>query len=126
MKPLKKFRSYFEEDGAGGAGAGAGGGTGAVAANVTGDSPTMAMPASANPIALIRRRKYRQFEVESATFNKFSKGRAHFERWSKYLDMANERHQEIYNYARKNRDHVIVLKDSTTGALRAIRRRSAE
>jgi hypothetical protein len=123
MKKFKSFRSYFEEDGAGGAAVG--GGTGAVAANVTGDSPTMAMPASANPMGLIRRRKYRQFEVESATFNKFSRGRMRFERWSKYLDLGNERHNEIYNYARNNRDHVIVLKDSVTGALRAIRRRSA-
>lgn len=120
MKPLRKFRSFFEEDGAA-----AGGGTGAVAANATGDSPNMAMPPSMNPMGLVRRNKYRQFEVESTTFRKFEKGRVPFERWSRFLDLQNEKHQEIYNYAKQYRNHMIVLKDSSTGALRAIRRRSS-
>ena len=110
MKSLKKFRSYFEEEGEGAPAGGA-------IANTTGDSPTMAMPASM---------KYRQFEVESTTFRKFEKGRVPFERWARFLDMQNEKHQEIYNYARQHRHHMIVLKDAGTGALRAIRRRSVD
>lgn len=124
MKTLRKFRSYFEEDGAVGAGA-ATGGTGSVAANVTGDSPTMAMPPSMNPMGMVKRRKYRVFEMDSSTFRKFENGRAPFERWSKYLDMQNEKHQEVYNYAKQKRDHMIVLRDCETGAMRAIRRRAA-
>lgn len=120
MKPFKQSHTYFEEDGAAGMSTG---GTGSVAANTTGDSPTMAMPASANPMGLVRRRKYRQFEVESTTFRKFERGRATFERWSKYLDLNKVNEREVYDYARRNRDHVLVLRDSTTGALRAIRRR---
>ena len=119
MKSLKKFRAYVEEVGEGAPAGGA-------LANTTGDSPTMAMPASMNPMGLIRRKKYRQFEVESTTFRKFEKGRVPFERWARFLDMQNEKHQEIYNYARQHRHHMIVLKDAGTGALRAIRRRSVD
>ena len=116
MKSLKKFKSVFDEDSAMGAGA--------IAANRTGNTPNMAMPPDGNRLGTVRR-KYRQFNVESATFRKFQAGRMKFERWSKFLDMQNETHNEIYNYAKKNRDHVVVLKDDDTGALRAIRRPSA-
>lgn len=93
-------------------------------ANVTGDSPNMAMPASMNPGPVIRR-KYRQFDLETETFRKFEKGKMKFERWSKFLDLKNENHKAIYDYAYSNRgrDHTIVIRDSNTGALRAIRRR---
>jgi hypothetical protein len=47
-----------------------------------------------------------------------------FEHWSKFLNLQNESHKAIYDYAYENRkhDHLIVLKNSDTGALRAIRR----
>lgn len=116
MKPLSKFRTFFE-DGAMGAGA--------VAANATGDSANMAMPPSMNPMTTLARKKYRMFEVDSETFRRFQCGRARFERWSKYLDLNNDSHKEVYNYAKQNRDHMLVLRDSSTGALRAIRRKAA-
>ena len=53
----------------------------------------------------------------------FEKGKVKFEHWSKYLDMQNEGHTSIYEYAKKNPNHVIVLRNSDNGALRAIRRR---
>ena len=84
----------------------------------------MAMPPSMVPGPVIRR-KYRQFDLEPETFRKFEKGKMKFERWSKFLDLKNENHKAIYDYAYSNRgrDHTIVIRDSNTGALRAIRRR---
>jgi hypothetical protein len=116
MKTIRKLR----EDGTP-----AGGAPGMSSpANVTGDSPNMAMPPSMVPGPVIRR-KYRQFDLETETFRKFEKGKMKFERWSRFLDLKNENHKAIYDYAYSNRgrDHTIVIRDSNTGALRAIRRR---
>lgn len=93
---------------------------GGVAANVTGDSPTMAMPPTSGGLM---RRKYKSFDVDSNLFRKFETGKVKFEHWSKYLDLTNEGHTSIYEYAKKNPTHVIVLRNSDNGALRAIRRR---
>jgi hypothetical protein len=95
---------------------------GGVAANVTGDSPNMSMPPTSGGLV----RRYRSFDVEPELFRKFQTGRVKFERWSKYLDMNNETHKTIYDFAKKNREHMVVLRDSSTGALRAIRRRSED
>lgn len=95
---------------------------GGVPANVTGDSANMAMPPTSGGLM----RRYRSFDVEPELFRKFQTGRVKFERWSKYLDMNNENHKTIYDFAKKNHGHVIVLRDSNSGALRAIRRRSAD
>jgi hypothetical protein len=65
------------------------------------------------------------FEVPAEVFRKFDTGRNKFERWSKYLDLADENQKTIYDYATRNTQSVVVLRDSTTGAMRAIRRRSA-
>jgi hypothetical protein len=70
------------------------------------------------------KRKYREFEVSSETFSKFSKGRARFERWSKFLNLQDENEKGVYDYALKNRDSCIVLKNSENGAMCAIRRRA--
>lgn len=95
-----------------------------MAANVTGDSQNMAMPPSMVPGPVIRR-KYRQFDLEPEIFRKFENGKMKFERWTRFLDLKNENHKAIYDYAYKNRgkDHLIVIRDISTGALRAIRRR---
>jgi len=71
-----------------------------------------------------KKRKYRDFDVPSEVFRRFQKGRVKFERWSKYLNLEDEVQRGVYEYARKNRDAVVVLRDSNTGALRAIRQRS--
>jgi|GEM_PF-1177240 len=94
---------------------------GATPVNVTGDSATMAMP----PTSAKLTRRYRAFDVEPEVFKKFETGRVKFERWSRYLDMNNENHKQIHEYARRNGKHVIILRNSENGALRAIRRRSA-
>lgn len=96
-------------------------------ANVTGNSPTMAMPATAkhpdemNP-SLFRR--YKTFDVKRETFNKFQTGKTKFERWSKYLNLNDETEKSIYDYATRKPKSMVVLRDSTTGALLAIRRKS--
>ena len=43
----------------------------------------------------------------------------------KYLDLTDSDQKRIYDYARKNRDSVVILRDSTTGALRSIRQRAS-
>jgi len=70
-----------------------------------------------------KKQKYHDFDVPSDVFRRFQKGRMKFERWSKFLDLTDEDQKKIYDYAKKNRNAVVVLRDSTTGALRAIRRR---
>lgn len=92
-------------------------------ANVTGDTPTMAMPPT-GPVKPLRR--YKTFEVVPETFRKFQKGRIRFERWARYLDLQDQNEKAIYDYATQNRRDVIVLRDNSTGALRAIRRRSMD
>lgn len=90
-------------------------------ANRTGDTPNMAMPPTMKPGPVFRR--YKQFDLETETFRKFQNGRSRFERWSRYLDLNNEGHKSLYDYAYQNRgrEHLIVIRDSSTGAMRAIR-----
>jgi len=110
---MKSFLESLNEDGEGAP---------AAPVNVTGDTPTMAMP----PTSAKLMRRYRAFDVEPDVFKKFETGRVKFERWSRYLDMNNKNHKEIHEYARKNGKHIIILRNSASGALRAIRRRSAD
>jgi hypothetical protein len=65
------------------------------------------------------------FDVTSDVFRKFETGRNRFERWSKYLDKSDESQNEIYMFAKSNPKTTIVLRDSTNGVLRQIRRRSS-
>lgn len=108
--PLSKIR----EDGT------PAGGAPGMAANTTGDSPNMSMPPNSGGMM----RRYKQFDVEPELFRKFQTGRVKFERWSNYLNMEDAGHKEIYNYARSGRG-LVVLRDKSSGALRAIRHRSA-
>jgi hypothetical protein len=84
----------------------------------------MAMPASMRPGHVFRR--YKKFAVESETFRKFQNGRMRYERWARFLDLNNENHRAIrdYAYANRSREHIIVLQDSGTGALKAIKHRA--
>lgn len=72
-----------------------------------------------------RKKKYKDFDVPSEVFRRFSTGRNKFERWSKYLNLQDEKQFEIYKYATRNRGATIVLRDEETGALRAIRRKAS-
>jgi hypothetical protein len=72
-----------------------------------------------------RKKKYKDFDVSSEVFRRFSTGRNKFERWSKYLNLQDEKQFEIYKYAVRNRNATIVLRDEETGALRSIRRKAS-
>ena len=77
-----------------------------------------------NSDSMIRRKKFMQFDVGSDTFRKFETGRNKFERWSKYLNLQDDTEKAIYDYAMKNSDHTIILRNGDTGAMRSIRRRA--
>jgi hypothetical protein len=92
--------------------------------------PTDAPPgASIDPILYGKKKKplrrYKEFTVPTEVFRKFQTGRNKFERWSKYLNLEDANQKAIYDYASKNRDYVVILKDEETGAMRSIRKRSA-
>jgi len=67
---------------------------------------------------------WRLFNVPSEIFRRFETGRNKFERWSKYLDLADDEQLSLRDYAKKNPKHTVILRDSTNGALRSIRRRA--
>ena len=70
-------------------------------------------------------RKFKAFNVSSEIFRRFETGRNRFERWKKFLNLEDENHRNIYNYAKRKPGNTIILRDETTGALRSIRRRSS-
>tara|TARA_S200002703_G_C3713260_1_gene219093 strand:+ start:50 stop:334 length:285 start_codon:yes stop_codon:yes gene_type:complete len=72
-----------------------------------------------------KKRKYKDFNVSNEVFRRFQTGRNKFERWSKYLDLTDEKQFEIYKYATRNRDAVVVLRNEESGALKAIRRKAS-
>jgi hypothetical protein len=92
--------------------------------NVVGFSQFMAMPPTKLNDKVLKR--HRVFEVPSEVFQKFSTGRKKFERWSRFLNIQDEKQYRLYDFAKKNKGSTIILRDSSTGALRAIRRRSAD
>lgn len=78
------------------------------------------------PLGMRDKKKYRKFNVSDETFMKFKTGKTRFEKWSKYLNLQDEKEKEIYDYHHKNRDSIIILRNETTGALRAIRKRGPD
>ena len=69
---------------------------------------------------------WRMFSVAPDIFKKFETGRNKFERWSKYLNLEDETHKEIFDYAKKSGSKkTIILQCSETGALRSIRKRAS-
>ncbi len=92
---------------------------------VSGDVAIKDTPLFGKKKKKVKEQKYKMFEVPAEVFRKFDTGRNKFERWSKYLDLADDNQKSIYDYATRNTKAVVVLRDSTTGAMRAIRRRSA-
>jgi len=74
-----------------------------------------------NPTGKKKKRKYETFDVSDEVFHKFSKGKTKFERWSRYLDMTDESQKRIYDWAKRNHNGAIILRNSTTGVVRGIR-----
>jgi hypothetical protein len=76
-------------------------------ANVTGAAVSTDQP-------VIRKRKPRRFAkfvVNDEVFNKFSDGKAKFRKWASYLNLEDEGQQQIYNFAKKHPNGVIVLQN---------------
>jgi len=86
-------------------------------ANVAGDG-AVSMPPTAKRV---KKRKSKTFNVSPALFDMFRRGKKKFEKWSKYLNMEDEGHRALYSWAVKNREGVIILQNSVTGEVRAIR-----
>ena len=98
-------------------GEGAGTSTASVALPPTGGSKFKGIPPNG--------KNYSMFDLPSEVFRRFSPGRAKFERWSKFLDLNDEKQNELYLFAKKNPSKKkIILRDSETGALMMIRPRA--
>ena len=81
----------------------------------TGDRPGMSMPPDKGPK---KKRKCETFSVSDDCFHKFRHGKTKFERWSKYLDLSDASQKKIYDWAKRHHNGTIILKNSTTGAIR--------
>ena len=68
-----------------------------------------------------KKKKCETFSVSDDCFHKFRHGKTKFERWSKYLDMTDASQKKIYDWAKRHHNGTIILKNSTTGAVRGIR-----
>lgn len=102
---MKKFKLFAEE-----------------IANVTGTG--VAGTGDDSSTVVVRRsgkRKLFTYNVEPQLFDKFRRGKKKYEKWSKYLDLEDETQQGIYKTAMKNPKGIIVMKNSETGEVRAIR-----
>lgn len=93
---------------------------GMVASGVT----TGSVAVKPKPLAMVRR--YKEFDVPTDVYRNFDYGRNKYERWKKFLNLEDDEQKKIYDYAKRNPGHIIVLRCSTTGALRSIRRRSTD
>jgi hypothetical protein len=81
------------------------------------DTTTTAVAITDKPLGTVRNKKYRVFDVSSETFSRFQVGRTKYERWSKFI---NEDERDIVSYYNRNKNSVIVLRNSENGALRAL------
>jgi len=81
------------------------------------DTTTTAVAITDKPLGTVRNKKYRVFDVSSETFSRFQVGRTKYERWSKFI---NEDERNIVSYYNRNKNSVIVLRNSENGALRAL------
>lgn len=73
-------------------------------ANVTGAGVSTDIP-------VIKRKpkRFARFTVNDEVFNKFANGKAKFRKWSSYLNLEDDGHKMIYDFARKNPNGVIIL-----------------
>lgn len=90
---------------------------GELAVNHTGDA--VSTNVATKPMGKMIRRKFGEFDVDDDTMAKFKKGKKKFDRWDKYLNMEDEKHQEIHSFAKKNPKGIIVLKNGDN--IKAIR-----
>ena len=56
-------------------------------------------------------RKFGTFDADDEMFRRFSKGKKKYTQWKEYLNLTDEKHNEIYNYVKKNPKGVVILKN---------------
>lgn len=88
-------------------------------ANVAGAGVQTDVP-TIKPKLVRRGRKFAEFSVDHETFSKFKNGKAKYRRWNHYLNLEDESHKQIHDFAKKHPDGIIVLKDPI-GTLKGIR-----
>ena len=89
-------------------------------ANNAGDGAVDMAP-NAGPRKKPIKRKKQIINVSPKVFDAFRRGKQKFEKWARYLDLSDESQSAIYNWAIKNHKGVIILQNSVTGEIRAIR-----
>lgn len=77
---------------------------GAAIANVTG-----AGVSTDQPVIKKKPRRFARFIVNDEVYNKFTNGKAKFRKWSQYLNMEDEGQREIYKFAKRHHNGVIIL-----------------
>ena len=77
---------------------------GAAIANVTGPGVS-----TDQPVIRKKPRRFARFVVNDEVYNKFTNGKAKFRKWSQYLNLEDEGQKEIYKFARKHHNGVIIL-----------------
>ena len=85
-------------------------------ANVAGDG-AVSMPPTAKKV----KRKSKTFNVSPDLYDMFRRGKKKFEKWSKYLNMEDEGHRALYAWAIKNPQGILVIQNSQSGEVRALR-----
>jgi len=90
------------------------------------NAPSMSADAIAdNPIPLgMDRKKYKMFNLVPRVWRRFeNKRKATTEEWLGELDCSSEQQKAIHEYATKNPNKTILLRNSKTGELKMIRRK---
>lgn len=90
------------------------------------NSPSMSAGSIAdNPMPLgFNRKKYKMFNLVPKVWRRFeNKRKATTEEWVSELDCSSDQQKAVYEYATKNPNKTIVLRNSKTGELKMIRRK---
>jgi len=93
------------------------------------NAPSMSADAIAdNPMPLgYDRKKHKMFNLAPKVWRRFeNKRKATTEEWIKELDCSSEQQKAVHEYATKNPNKDILLRNSATGELKIIRRKVAK
>lgn len=63
------------------------------------------------PFVRKRKRKFQEFVVNDEIYRRFKNGKSKYRKWSEYLNLEDEGQKAIYDWARKNPNGVLVLKN---------------
>lgn len=87
---------------------------------VTGASVSTDVPTIKGGAIARRNRRFAEFNVDNTTYDKFRNGKTKYRKWADYLNLEDESHAQIRDFARKNPHGIIVIK-SPTGEMKGIR-----